>query len=56
MRTATSNKFWSGDVEATARDLKTKGVQFLMEPKRQEWSTSAIFRDIDGNRFVLSSE
>jgi len=48
--------FWSDDVEATARDLKSKGVEFVMEPKRQEWGTAAIFQDIDGNRFVLSSK
>ena len=48
--------FWSDDVEATARDLKSKGVEFVMHPKRQEWGTAAIFKDIDGNRFVLSSK
>jgi predicted enzyme related to lactoylglutathione lyase len=48
--------FWSDDVEATARELKSKGVQFIMEPKREDWGTSAAFKDVDGNSFVLSSK
>src|ERR1700722_17578073 len=27
--------FWTDDVEATARELKMKGVEFVMEPKRE---------------------
>ena len=26
---------WADDVEATAREMKAKGVEFLMEPKRE---------------------
>jgi catechol 2,3-dioxygenase-like lactoylglutathione lyase family enzyme len=48
--------FWSDNVEATARELKSKGVQFVMEPKREDWGTAAAFQDIDGNSFVLSSK
>jgi catechol 2,3-dioxygenase-like lactoylglutathione lyase family enzyme len=48
--------FWADDVEATARELKNKGVQFIMEPKREEWGTAAAFKDVDGNTFVLSSK
>jgi catechol 2,3-dioxygenase-like lactoylglutathione lyase family enzyme len=48
--------FWSDDVEATARILKSKGVEFVMEPKREEWGTAAIFKDADGNSFVMSSK
>jgi catechol 2,3-dioxygenase-like lactoylglutathione lyase family enzyme len=48
--------FWSDDVEATARELKSKGVQFVMEPKREDWGTAAAFKDADGNTFVLSSK
>ncbi len=48
--------FWTDDVEATARELKSKGVQFTMEPKRQDWGTAAAFTDVDGNCFVLSSK
>jgi catechol 2,3-dioxygenase-like lactoylglutathione lyase family enzyme len=45
---------WSDDVEATVRELKSKGVD-IGEPKREAWGTFAIFKDIDGNSFVLSS-
>jgi predicted enzyme related to lactoylglutathione lyase len=45
---------WSDDVEGTVRELKSKGVD-IGEPKREAWGTFAIFKDIDGNSFVLSS-
>ena len=48
--------FWADDVESTARALKSKGVPFVMEPKREDWGTAAAFRDVDGNTFVLSSK
>jgi catechol 2,3-dioxygenase-like lactoylglutathione lyase family enzyme len=47
---------WADDVEATARDLKAKGVEFIMEPKRMPYGTTSIFKDIDGNHLVLSSK
>jgi len=47
--------FWTDDVEGTARELKSKGVEFVMEPKREDWGTAAAFKDVDGNCFVLSS-
>ena len=48
--------FWTDDVESTTRELKSKGVEFTMEPKRFEWGTSAAFKDLDGNTFLLSSK
>jgi len=30
-------------------------VEFIAEPKKEKWGTSAICRDSEGNRFVLSS-
>ena len=50
-----SISFWCEDVFATAKVLKSKGVQFEAEPKKEEWGTSAIFKDADENKFVLSS-
>jgi catechol 2,3-dioxygenase-like lactoylglutathione lyase family enzyme len=47
--------FAAKDVEATAEELKTRGVAFVQEPQRAEWGTSAIFEDPDGNRFVLTT-
>src|SRR5580700_6605929 len=48
--------FWTDDVEATVRELKSKGVQFVMEPKREDWGTAEAFTDVDGNCFLLSSK
>jgi catechol 2,3-dioxygenase-like lactoylglutathione lyase family enzyme len=48
--------FWTDNVEATARELKSEGVQFVMEPKKEAWGTAAAFKDVDGNRFILSSK
>lgn len=48
--------FWCDDVEATHAELAGRGVVFTQPPKREEWGTSAIFADPDGNGFVLSSK
>lgn len=48
--------FWTDDVEGTFRELKSKGVNFLKEPKKEDWGTAAIFTDVDGNRFVLGTK
>ena len=42
-------------VEATARELKSRGVEVVQEPKKADWGTAASFKDVDGNRFVLST-
>jgi predicted enzyme related to lactoylglutathione lyase len=47
--------FMADDVEATARELMERGVEFVQPPKKADWGTSAIFKDVDGNQFVLSS-
>ena len=47
--------FWCDDVHATAAQMKGKGVEFAQEPKTEQWGTSAIFKDVDGNMYVLSS-
>jgi catechol 2,3-dioxygenase-like lactoylglutathione lyase family enzyme len=47
--------FTADDVEATATEMKSKGVEFVQEPQKADWGTSAIFKDPDGNRFVLST-
>jgi catechol 2,3-dioxygenase-like lactoylglutathione lyase family enzyme len=53
--TAQPMSFWCDDVGATYALLKTNGVKFHREPKKESWGTSAIFEDPDGNKFVLSS-
>jgi predicted enzyme related to lactoylglutathione lyase len=43
------------DVQTTYEQLTAKGVEFLKPPKKEDWGTSAIFKDQDGNQFILSS-
>jgi predicted enzyme related to lactoylglutathione lyase len=50
-----NGSFECDDVEATYRQLSKRGVEFVREPEKQPWGTMAIFRDLDGNQFVLSS-
>jgi len=47
--------FCAEDVEATAKEMKAKGVEFVQEPQKADWGTAAIFKDADGNQFVLST-
>lgn len=52
--------FFNGSLEAdnvqkTYEELKAKGVEFTQEPKTEPWGTSALFKDSEGNQFVLSS-
>ena len=47
--------FWCDDVFATAKLLKSKGVELAAEPKKEVWGTMAKFKDPDGNEFVFSS-
>jgi len=47
--------FVTDGVEKTFDELSARGVEFLQPPKKESWGTSAIFKDPDGNQFVLSS-
>jgi len=47
--------FECDDVQKTYEDLAAKGVEFAKPPKTEQWGTSAVFKDCDGNLFVLSS-
>ena len=47
---------WTDDVEGTYEELKAKGVEFTAAPTKQPWGTFAIFKDIDGNTFVLGTK
>ena len=47
--------FKADDVEATVRELKARGVEFVQEAEKADWGTAAIFKDADGNQFVLST-
>ena len=48
--------FWADDVEKTAFELERKGVEFVMKPQKADWGTAALFKDLDGNTFVISSK
>jgi predicted enzyme related to lactoylglutathione lyase len=47
--------FGCDDVERTYKELSERGVEFAQAPKRESWGTSAIFKDSEGNTFVLGS-
>ena len=48
--------FQSDDVEKTYAELRERGVEFVSEPAKQGWGTFAIFKDPDGNQFVIGSK
>ena len=43
------------NVEQTYTELAGRGVEFVSTPQKQPWGTFAVFKDPDGNQFVLSS-
>ncbi len=43
------------DVEKAYRELTDRGVEFAQPPKKEQWGTSAIFKDPDGNSFVIAT-
>ena len=43
------------NVERTYEELTARGVEFLAPPTKQPWGMFAMFKDVDGNQFVLSS-
>ena len=51
-----SISFWCDDVFATAKAMQARGVVFTQEPKTEAWGSAGIFKDPDGNQFVLSSK
>lgn len=48
--------FWTDDVEGTVRELEAKGVEITSQPKKMNWGTFAMFKDADGNLFVLGTK
>jgi adenylosuccinate lyase len=46
--------FICDDIQKTYEDLNARGVEFQQPPKKESWGTSAIFKDVDGNTFVMS--
>lgn len=54
--TAQHITFMTDDVEQTWKELSARGVEFVGPPQKMEWGTFAVFRDPDGNRFVLGTK
>jgi predicted enzyme related to lactoylglutathione lyase len=48
--------FLCDDVEQTYEEYSARGVEFVAKPKKESWGTSAIFKDPDGNQFVLGTK
>ena len=48
--------FVADDVQRTYDELSARGVEFVQPPKTEQWGTSAIFKDPDGNTFVLGTK
>lgn len=47
--------FTSGELEKTYHELVERGVEFAQPLKQEPWGMSAIFIDIEGNQFALTS-
>lgn len=43
----------SSDLQSDYETLKARGVEFEGRPERRPWGAEVVFRDPDGNRFVL---
>ena len=48
--------FTCDNIQKTYEELKSRGVEFVQPPKTEPWGTSSIFRDSEGNSFVMSSK
>lgn len=51
-----NGSFGCDDAEATYRQLKQRGVEFVRDLSTEPWGTYAIFKDPDGNQFVMGSK
>jgi catechol 2,3-dioxygenase-like lactoylglutathione lyase family enzyme len=47
--------FHADNVERTYQELSARGVEFVAPPKKEQWGTSVIFKDPDGNQLHLGS-
>ena len=44
------------DIDATYKELTAREVEFEGPPQKQPWGSYAMFKDSEGNRFVLSAD
>ena len=47
--------FACDDLDKTYEELKARGVEFNGPPKKEPWGAYAIFKDSEGNSFVVGS-
>ena len=52
---AFNGAFACDNVERTYEELRSRGVEFVSAPQKQPWGTFAIFKDVDGNQFVMGT-
>ena len=50
-----NGSFACDDVEKTYAELSARGVEFAQTPKKEMWGWSAVFKDSEGNSFVLGT-
>ncbi len=48
--------FCADDVQKTYDELTACGVEFTQPPKQEPWGWSSMFKDPDGNIFLLGSD
>lgn len=44
------------NVQKSYDELTAKGVEFVQAPKTEQWGTSSLFKDSEGNTILLSSK
>ena len=47
--------FTTDDLARTYDELRTKGVEFEGPVRRTDWGASAVFRDSEGNSFLIAA-
>ncbi|MDB4951113.1 MAG: Glyoxalase/bleomycin resistance protein/dioxygenase [Gemmatimonadetes bacterium] len=47
--------FVCDDLQKTYEEMVARGVEFVQPPKTESWGSSSIFKDPDGNTFVMSA-
>ena len=45
--------FRTNDIQSTFNNLKTRGVTFSRNPSKSILGTHAMFKDVDGNEFLI---
>jgi predicted enzyme related to lactoylglutathione lyase len=48
--------FVTDDIDATYAEFQAKGVETLGPPRKEEWGSSLMFKDPDGNQMLVSTK